>query len=100
MSSEIKFTREPGDNKSFNVTLYAISTCGFCRSAIAFLKNNSIEFEYLYVDNLEKNVRKKLIEELKEKYMQRAVFPFLVVDDEKVEIGYKQSKYKKLFGIK
>lgn len=101
MSSEIEFKFAPGENKSRKVTLYALSTCGFCKRAIAFLRANSIEFKYIFVDQLEKKVVGDLREELKKKSGSRHVaYPFLIIDDDKFLVGFNEEKYKELFDIK
>ncbi len=90
-----------GNNKSHKVKLYALSTCGFCKRALAFLKEKSIDFRYVYVDYLEKKVVGDLRDELKEKSGQQYIaYPFLIEDDEKFLIGFNEEKYKEFFNIK
>lgn len=100
MSSEIEFVHESGINKSHKVIIYVLSTCGFCHRALRFLRDNSIEFEYVYVDKLERKIVGDLREELKEKFGQRVSYPFLVVDDENFLVGFNEEKYKAFFNIK
>ena len=96
----IEFVHVSGNNKSHKLKLYALSTCGFCKRAIAFLKDNSIDFRYVYVDNLEKNVVGDLREELKKKSgRQHLAYPFLIEDDEKFLIGFNEEKYKAFLNI-
>ena len=99
--TEIEFIHVSGNNKSHQVTLYALSTCGFCKRAIAFLKENSIDFKYVFVDQLEKKAVGDLRDELKEKSGRRHVaYPFLISDDEKFLGGFNEEKYKEFFDIK
>ena len=37
----IEFTVKDGTNKSRDVTVYALSTCGFCKACLKFLDDNS-----------------------------------------------------------
>ncbi|MCK5587553.1 MAG: glutaredoxin family protein [Candidatus Lokiarchaeota archaeon] len=100
MSSEIEFIHVLGNNKSRKVTLYALSTCGFCKRALAFLRENSIDFRYVFVDYLEKKVVGDLREELKEKSGRRhIVYPFLIVDDAPILVGFNEVNYKAFFNI-
>ena len=101
MSSKgIKFTHVLGNNKIHKVKLYALSTCGFCKRALAFLRKNSIDFFYTYVDQLEKKVVGDLRDELKEKSGRRHVaYPFLILDDDKFLVGFNEEKYKAFFNI-
>jgi len=96
----IEFIHVPGNNKIHNVILYALSTCVFCKQALNFLKENSIDFRYVFVDQLEKKVVGDLREELKKKSGRRHIaYPFLIEDDEKILVGFIEKKYKAFFNI-
>ena len=99
MSSEISFTHETGEKKGCKITVYALSTCGFCKRALAFLRDNSVEFEYVYVDRLDRKARDKIVDELKGKYNRRVAFPFLVIDGEECMVGFNTEKYENLLDI-
>ncbi len=43
-------TKVPGRNKKHRVLMYALSTCGWCKQAKRFLRDQSVEFEYIDVD--------------------------------------------------
>ena len=60
MSSEIKFSKIPGSNKSWKIKLYALSTCAHCHRVMSFLKDRSIEFEYVYMDHIKREIVKQL----------------------------------------
>ena len=80
--------------------LYALSTCGFCKRALAFLRENSIDFLYTFVDKLEKKVVGDLREELMKKSdSQHVAYPFLISDDEKFLVGFDEEEYKAFFNI-
>jgi len=64
-----------------------------------FLKDHSIEFEYVYVDYLDRKIVKKLRTDLKEKFGRVVSYPFLVVDNEKFIQGFIESKYKQMFKL-
>ncbi|MFX1520543.1 MAG: glutaredoxin family protein [Promethearchaeota archaeon] len=99
MSSEIEFTRVPGENKSWKIKLYALSTCGHCHRVINFLKDHSIEFEYTYVDYVDREIIKKLRTELQEKFGRVVSYPFLVVDNKRFLQGFIETKYREMFNI-
>ncbi|MFX1520541.1 MAG: glutaredoxin family protein [Promethearchaeota archaeon] len=99
MSSEVEFIHESGINRSHKAIIYVLSTCGFCHRALTFLRDHSIEFNYVYVDKLERKIVGDLREELKEKFGRRVSYPFLVVDDEKFLVGFNEEDYKKLFEL-
>ena len=97
MSSEIKFSRSPGENKSWEIKLYALSTCAHCHRVMNFLKDRSIEFEYVFVDHINREIVKKLRNDVTEKFGRVLSYPFLVIDNEKYLQGFIEAKYKQMF---
>ncbi len=76
-----------------NVRLYALSTCIWCRKTKQLLDTNDIEYEYVYVDELEgeeKEAVKKQILELTGKLS----FPTVVINDTTV-VGFDEPKLRK-----
>lgn len=96
----IEFTHIPGDKKDWKVRLYALSTCGHCHRVIEFLKEHSIEFSYVYVDNVDREIMKNRRKNLKEKFGRVVSYPFLVVNDTEYVLGFVEEKLKELFDIK
>ncbi|MFX1255686.1 MAG: glutaredoxin family protein [Promethearchaeota archaeon] len=103
MHEDLKFEFEDGKNSVHNVTVYALSTCGFCKRALKFLRDNSIAFRYIYVDYLDPEVKSQLKADLKEKYNRRVTYPFLILDAdteaEKVFTGFVNDVWTDLFGL-
>ncbi len=97
MISGITFTFEEGSKDFGDLTLYALSTCGFCKQALAFLKDNSIRFKYVFVDELDHDIKQRLKGELKNKYRLSVSFPFLTIDDEKSLVGFYRPDWEKKF---
>ena len=94
MIENLDYTSESGSIEKNNITVYALSTCGFCRRGLQFLRDNSIKFKYVYVDKLEPEVKNKVKDELNEKYKERVVFPFLVLNEQKVLLGFVEDEWK------
>ncbi|MBN2152181.1 MAG: glutaredoxin [Candidatus Lokiarchaeota archaeon] len=92
MIEKITFTQETGTNAKHEVTVYALSTCGFCKSCLKFLHDKSVQFRYVYYDLLDPEVKSALKEELNEKYKERIMFPFVIIDDKHVVTGFKEDK--------
>jgi small GTP-binding protein len=97
--SDIEFTLEPGENKDWKIKLYVLSRGGFGLRALKFLKNQSIEFEYVFVDELDEKVANELRGILKEKYGRHVSYPFLIIDDKKCLVGFDETEYAAVFGI-
>ncbi len=99
IESTLHFTHEEGKNFFDDVTLFALSTCGFCKRAISFLRSNNVRFRFIYVDKLEMEIKQELKSHLRETYQKSVGFPFLVVDEKDVLVGFKEEEWKNLFSI-
>jgi len=99
MVEQIEFTYEDGDKDEKDVTVYALSTCGFCRRGMEFLRKNSVKFKFIYIDQLEYEVKQKLKAKLKEKFEKRVAFPFLVIDNKEAIFGFVKDVWKKHLGL-
>ena len=80
------------------VVLYALSTCGWCRRAKALLDENDVEYEVIYVDELEGEERNAVVSEVA-KWNPRRSFPTLVVDDRVSVAGFKPEQIKEALGL-
>ena len=78
--------------------LYALSTCVWCKKTRKFLEGLGVEYNYVYVDQLDEDDRNKTIEEI-EKWNPRCSFPTLVFNDEKCVVGYKEDEIKEALKI-
>ncbi len=94
---DIVFIKEDGEKKKGEIIIFALSTCAFCRKALKFLRENSISFSYVYVDEFEHDKKTKIKNELKEKYKKDIGFPFLILNGTEVIIGFTEDEYKKYF---
>lgn len=94
---DIIFTKEEGTCNKGEIVIYALSTCAFCKKALKFLRENSICFSYVYIDEFDFDKKSKIKGELKEKYKKDIGFPFLILDGTKVIVGFTEDEYKKYF---
>ncbi|MCX6111919.1 MAG: glutaredoxin family protein [Proteobacteria bacterium] len=94
MKQDLTFINEKGSRCNHDLTVYALSTCGFCKKAIKFLKDNSIKFKYVYFDDLDSDLQNKIEETLKDKFDKRIAFPFLVIDDKRCLVGFNQEEWE------
>ena len=99
MAENIEFTVKEGTNNSRDVTVYALSTCGFCKACLKFLDDNKVAFKYVYFDLLDPDVKDALKENLKQKYNERVMFPFVIFDEKEVVVGFKREKLKEMLNI-
>ena len=87
-----------GVHDEHQVTLYALSTCIWCRKTRQFLEDEEVAFNFIYVDLLEGNEREAAKDAIRE-WNPRVSFPTTVIDNEECVIGYKTDALKKALGL-
>jgi len=90
-------TEVQGRNKEHQVKVFALSTCMWCRKTKKLLQDNSVEYEFVNVDELQGAERKATIEEVK-KHNLKCTFPTIVVDG-KCIVGYRENELKEALGL-
>jgi glutaredoxin-like protein NrdH len=86
-------------NKETRVKMYTISTCGFCKAAKAFLREHDIAFEFIDVDLLDREEKRRVLREAREvTRMDRISFPTIVIGDT-VIVGFKEREIKRALGL-
>jgi glutaredoxin-like protein NrdH len=90
----MEYKRVTGQNKG-KITLYALSTCIWCKKTKKLLTDLGIEFSYVDVDLLDATEETKVVQEIN-KWNPRGSFPTLVINDERCILGYDEAKIKEL----
>ena len=80
------------------VTLYALSTCGWCKKTKAFLDENDVEYNVVYVDLLDKADKEEVLVEVR-KWNARSSFPTVVIDDTDSVAGFKKDRLREILGL-
>jgi ferredoxin-thioredoxin reductase catalytic chain len=99
ISKKLEFTKEEGRHLKKELTVYALSTCGFCKAALRFLRKHNLAFRYLYVDHLDEYHKTVLKQELKETYGERPMYPFLVIGEDDYLIGFDEEEWYERIGV-
>jgi glutaredoxin len=81
------------------VMLYALSTCPWCMKTKKFLKDNHIKFEFVDYDMVDEPEQEKIMADM-EKHGGGTGFPYVIIDDEEIVVGYNPEKLTKILGIK
>ncbi len=89
----MKATRVPGENNRHKILLYAISTCGWCRKAKNFFKDNDIEYEYVDVDLCSDEDREKIRKDIRKRGGQLN-YPTIIVDEKTLITGFQEDRIK------
>lgn len=88
------FSRVPGGDRTHQVSLYALSTCVWCKKTKRLLDEMSIEYQYVFVDQLKGREEAEAMSELA-RINPAQSFPTMVIDGEKVIVGFKESEIRK-----
>lgn len=75
------------------VMLFALSTCIWCKKTRSLLDNLGIPYEYIYVDLLSSQEENQVMKEL-DKYNPGRSYPTIVIDSNKVIVGFKEDQIK------
>ena len=95
----VEYTHEEGQKRDRKIIVYALSTCGFCRRGLAFLRENSFQFDFVYMDQISFELKGTIKDALAEKFKERVAFPFVVIDDSDFIVGFNEEKWKEKFKV-
>lgn len=87
-----------GKNNKHKVLVYALSTCAWCKMAKQFLKDNSVEYEYVDVDLCNEEDKEKIKKEILNRggYLS---YPTIIIDDKILITGFRKDKLKETLEI-
>jgi len=91
----IEKKHESGTKKG-DVTLYALSTCQWCRKTKDLLSELGIDYYYIDVDLVIGDDQKELIEEIK-KFNPSCSFPTMVINERDAIVGFDEDKIREKF---
>jgi glutaredoxin-like protein NrdH len=94
----MQFSKISGKKNNHKVTLYALSTCVWCKMTKQFLKDNEIEFEFVDVDMLEDNDKRQAHVAITSKGGVLS-YPTVIVDDKILITGFQKNKLQEALGI-
>jgi glutaredoxin len=95
MFDYLEYTEVEGKDSRHEIEIYALSTCGFCKRAMAFLKDQSIAYRYVHVDQTSMDLKNKAKAELNAKFNEHVSFPYAVIDGEQTLIGFIEADWRK-----
>jgi glutaredoxin len=86
------------DSENRSVTLYALSTCAWCKMTRTFLDDNHVDYKCIYVDLLSTDEKDKVMNDLREKLGYRPSFPTVFCGDSFV-VGFKKDQLKEMLKL-
>lgn len=79
------------------VKMFTLSTCSHCKATKKFMNDNGINFDFVDVDLLQGDERKKILEEVMQ-YNPDKSFPTIIIGDT-IIIGFRESDIREALGI-
>jgi glutaredoxin len=99
MFEQVDFTKVPGHTSVGKLQLMALSTCGFCKRGMDYLRQQGITYEYAYLDQVDAEVKVASKDEFRTKFGINLSYPSLVKDGESYTLGYIQRYWDEFLGI-
>jgi len=96
MFDYVDFQHKAGSNADRDLKLFALSTCGFCKKAMAFLEENGLAYDYVFVDLIDSEVKNRIKAEFEEHFEKKMLFPTLIIDGEEFLVGFIKFYWQKL----
>lgn len=96
---QVDYEKVPGEKEPHKLTVFSLSTCAFCRKAQSFLKDHGLTYQYIYLDQIDFDLKREVKKELKSKFESVPVFPILLIDDDEVMSGFIEDKWASRLGI-
>jgi glutaredoxin-like protein NrdH len=94
----MQFSKVSGKKNNHKVTVYALSTCVWCKLTKQFLNENDVEYEYIDVDLCNEKDKQKIHEIIQSKGSILS-YPTTIVDDKVVITGFRKDKLKEALEI-
>ncbi len=94
----MQFSKVSGKKNDHKVTVYALSTCVWCKLTKQFLSDNDIAYEFVDIDLLDDNDKSKVHENIMSKGGSLS-YPTTIVDDKTVITGFRKDQLKEVLGV-
>jgi glutaredoxin-like protein NrdH len=94
----MQFSKVSGKKSDHKVTVYALSTCVWCKLTKQFLSDNDVAYEFVDVDLLDDNDKSKVHENIMSKGGSLS-YPTTIVDDKTVITGFRKDQLKEVLGV-
>ena len=99
MLDTLSYTDVPGEHKDHEITVYALSTCGFCKRAMGYLNSKGMAYRYVYMDQVPLATKNEAKKTLKERFKEDVAFPFAIIDGDKHLVGFIEPDWAKTLGV-
>jgi len=94
----VQFSKVSGKKNDHKVTVYALSTCVWCKMTKQFLSDSDVSYEFVDVDLLDEDDKHKVHETITSKGGSLS-YPTTIVDDKTVITGFRKDKLKEALSV-
>ena len=94
----MQFSKVSGKKNDHKVTVFALSTCVWCKLTKQFLSDNGVAYEFVDVDLLDDKDKSKVHETIESKGGSLS-YPTTIVDDKTVITGFRKDQLKEVLGV-
>ena len=94
----MQFSKVSGKKNDHKVSVYALSTCVWCKLTKQYLNENNVEYEFVDVDLLDDEDKDKVHQTVLSKGGALS-YPTTIVDDKIVITGFRKDKLKEALEI-
>lgn len=94
MITDLPFETHEGAVARGDLKLFALSTCGFCKRAIKFLKDRDVTFSFIYLDSLGVERKREVSASFREEFGARMLYPTLLIDGRDFLTGFVQPSWE------
>ena len=88
MFDSVDFIKIEGTRKDHQLIFMGLTTCSFCKKGKQFLDDNDFSYNYLYLDKIDPDAKKKLKIEFAEHFDKRLSYPTLIIDEKEILTGF------------
>jgi glutaredoxin len=95
----LSYETRTGTRDEHAITVYALSTCGFCKKALSFLDENGFSYRFIHVDLIPVETKNELKATLKARFNENVAFPFAIIDGTSHLVGFIRPDWEKTLGL-
>ena len=99
MLDSLTYTDVEGSRHDHSITIFSLSTCGFCKRCMTWLGNKGFAYRFIHVDHIPVDVKTEAKKILKERFKEDVAFPFAIIDDDQHLVGFIEPDWVKTLGL-
>jgi len=95
----LNYSSVEGSRNDKDIVIYSLSTCGFCKRAMTYLKDKGFSYRYIHLDQTPLETKSEVKRLLKASFNEDVAFPFAVIDKESYLVGFIEEDWKRTLGL-